>query len=50
MKRNAIETNNCREVNQHLVDRILQNHDDDVKDDEDYDDDDDDENTDDNHC
>ena len=42
MKRNSVETDNCREVDQHLVDRVLKNHDDD---DNDHDDDDDDEST-----
>ena len=42
MKGNSVETDNCREVDQHLVDRVLKNHDDD---DNDHDDDDDDEST-----
>ena len=33
MKRNSVETDNRREVDQHLVDRVLQYHDDDDDDD-----------------
>ena len=38
MKGNSVETDNCREVDQHLVDCVLQNHDDDGDDDDDDDD------------
>ena len=37
MKRNSVETDNCREVDQHLVDRVLKNHEDDDDDDNDDD-------------
>ena len=57
MKRNSVETDNCREVDQHLVDRVLKNHDDDDNDhdhddddDDDNEQDDDDKNTDGNNC
>ena len=42
MKGNSVETDNCREVDQHLVDCVLQNYnyddddDDDEQDDDDY--------------
>ena len=51
MKRNSVETDNCREVDQHLVDCVLKNHDDDddADDDGDEEDDDDDQNMDDNN-
>ena len=42
MKRNSVETNNCREIDQHLVDRVLQKHEDDDDDYYDHDDENDD--------